>query len=241
MPETSPQQTEPGMSVLDHLEELRIRIIKSLAALSVCFVIGFIYSRDVVNILKAPVNDITDFVQIAPGEVFLVSIRLALYIGLYLASPVILYQLICFVSPGLKAKEKKFLIPVLFFSFILFTLGIIFSYYVAIPLALNFLLGYGADVARNTISIAKYVSFNATLIFSMGVIFQVPLMCIFLALINVINSKKLLEWWKYIIVIAFVVGAIVTPSPDPLAQSIVAGAILILYATSIALVKLIKK
>lgn len=241
MPESVKPEESCQMSVLDHLEELRFRIIKSLIALSACFVVGFIYSRDVIDILKAPVLGITDFVQIAPGEVFLTSIRVATYVAFYLASPVILYQLICFVSPGLKSREKKYLIPILVFSFLLFTLGIIFSYYLAIPLALNFLLGYGSEVARNTISISKYISFNAALIFSMGIVFQVPLMLLFLALINVVSSKKLLEWWKYVIVIAFVVGAIVTPSPDPFAQSIVAGAILILYSVSIALIKAIKK
>jgi sec-independent protein translocase protein TatC len=232
---------EPRMSVLEHLNELRYRLFYSVLAIIIFSILSFFMSRELIELLKLAAPAGIKFIQISPGEVFIVSLKVALYAGIYFASPVIFYQFIGFVAPGLRNKEKKYLIPSVFVAFFLFTLGILFAYFLAMPLALTFLLSYGADVAVNTISISKYVSFNAAMIFAMGVLFQVPLLLVFLALINVVNSQKLVDWWKYVIVAAFVLGAVLTPSPDPFAQSVVAGATLILYGISIYLIKLIKR
>ncbi|MEW5819467.1 MAG: twin-arginine translocase subunit TatC [Cyanobacteriota bacterium] len=232
---------EEKMTVIDHLSELRYRIFICLGAIGVCFIFGFIFSRELIDILKLISPESTEFVQISPGEVFIVSLKVSLYASIYFASPVIFYQIVKFLSPGLKPQEKKYVIPIVIAAFILFTAGILFAYYAALPLALNFLLAYGSDVAQNTISISKYITFVAAMILSLGLIFQVPLLILFLAFINIVNSKKLYKLWKYVILLAFIIGAIITPSPDPFAQSIVAGAIMALYGFSIALVKLIRK
>jgi sec-independent protein translocase protein TatC len=244
-PEFTPEDEsccdDEKLSVLDHLTELRSRLFYCVIAVFLGFVISFFFSRDLINLLKLPSAGLTQFIQISPGEVFIVSLKVSLYAGIYLALPVIFYQLIGFIAPALRKKEKKFLIPSVIAAFSLFTLGGIFAYFIAMPLALTFLLGYGSDVAENTISISRYVSFNAALLFAMGFLFQIPLLMVFLALINVINSTMMANWWRYIIVSAFIIGAVLTPSPDPFAQSVVAVAVMILYAVSIALVRLIRK
>ena len=227
------------MSVIEHLDELRVRIFYSLIATVISFIIAFIYSRDIIDILKLIAPDTTEFVQISPGEVFIVSVKVSLYAAVYMASPVIFYQIVKFIVPGLKNNEKKYVIPIVIAAFLLFTIGILFAYFAAMPLALTFLLGYGADIAKNTISISKYVSFSAAMIFGLGLLFQIPLLLLFLSIINIVNSKKLKSIWRYVILAAFIAGAIITPSPDPFAQLVVAGAILLLYAFSISLIRFI--
>lgn len=239
-PETN-ETDNSKMSVIDHLSELRYRIFICLIAIVVCFIFCFIYSRELIDILKWLAPRSTDFVQISPGEVFIVSLKVALYASIYFASPVIFYQIVKFLSPGLKESEKKFVIPIVIAAFFLFSVGILFAYFAALPLALTFLLGYGEDIAQNTISISKYVSFSASMILILGVIFQVPLLLLFLSIINIVSSEKLKSFWKYVILLAFILGAILTPSPDPFAQCVVAGAIMILYALSIGLIKLIRR
>lgn len=239
--EAANQTSTSKMTIIDHLEELRSRIFKSLIAITISFVFCFIYSKDLIEILKCIAPSSTEFVQIAPGEVFIVSVKIALYASIYFASPVIFYQIVKFLSPGLKNTEKKFVIPIVLAAFLLFTLGILFAYFAALPLALQFLLGYGSEIALNTISISKYISFSAAMIFVLGILFQMPLLILFLAIINIVDSKKLNSIWKYVVLGSVIVGAIITPSPDPFAQIIVAGAIMILYAFSVALVKLLKK
>jgi sec-independent protein translocase protein TatC len=234
-------EKETRMTLLDHLDELRTRIIYSLVAITTGFIVAFIFSADIINLLKAVAPANTQFVQLSPGEVFIVSMKMALYAGIYIASPVIYYHIIKFISPGLKLPEKKFILPIVIATFILFTIGMLFGYFAALPLALNFLLGYGSEVAQNVISIEKYTSFCSATILIMGVLFQVPLLLLFLSIINIVSSAKLIEIWKYVILIAFIVGAVITPSPDPFGQTIVAGAILILYGISIVLIKLIKR
>lgn len=229
------------MTLIDHLDELRYRIFYCFIAISVGYVFAFIISRQLIDLLKLVAPTSTVFVQISPGEVFIVSLKIALYAAIYFASPVIFYQIVKFVSPGLKPSEKKYIIPIVIAAFLLFTLGIAFAYFAALPLAMNFLLGYGSDVAQNNISISRYISFSAVTIFLMGAVFQVPLLLVFLSIINIINSQKLSDLWKYVIIIAFVLGAILTPSPDPFGQVVVAVAILILYAASIAFIRLIGK
>lgn len=237
--ETNEDKTK--MSLLDHLNELRYRLSYSLIAVVAGFILAFIVSKDIIDLFKAVAPYNTNFVQISPGEVFMVSIKISLYAGIYFASPVIIYQIMKFIIPGLKTHERKFVIPIVIAAVFLFTLGLLFGYYVALPLALIFLIGYGSDVAQNVISIEKYISFCSATVLIMGAVFQIPLMLVFLSIIRIISSTKLIELWRYVIIIAFILGAVLTPSPDPFGQTVVAGAILLLYGLSIILIKLIKR
>jgi sec-independent protein translocase protein TatC len=236
--EELPEDVE--MSFFDHLEELRQRLFYAIIAFFVCTIGAFIFVKDIVQLLEVPAKGIK-FLQLAPGEFFFVSIKVAGYSGLLLASPFILYQTIIFILPGLTRREKQLLTPVVLGSSILFFGGLVFAYLLLIPAALKFLIGYGADVVEQMWSIERYFEFVLVLLFGSGLIFQIPILQILLSLLGIVSADKMLSGWRYVIVSAVVIGAVVTPSTDPLTQSLLAGAVLLLYFGGIAIVKLLGK
>ena len=228
------------MSFFDHLEELRQRIFYGIAAVAIGAVGCFVYAKQIVQVLEIPATGIK-FLQLAPGEYFFVSVKVAGYCGLLVASPVILYQIIQFVIPGLTRRERQLVLPVVLGSSVLFVAGIAFAYYLLIPAALNFLIGYGADVVEQAWSIDRYFEFILVLLFATGLLFELPVVQILLSLLGILSSELMLAGWKSVVVGAMVVGAIVTPSTDPLTQSLLAGAVLALYFGGIGVVKLLGK
>lgn len=231
-----PNQVE--MPFLDHLEELRQRIFVSLIAMGVGAFSCFLFVRPIVAWLEIPAGDVK-FLQLAPGEFFFVSIEVAGYTGILLSAPVILYQIVQFVVPGLTRKERKLLAPVVFGSSILFFVGLAFAYYVLIPAALNFFVNYGADVVEQLWSIDQYFKFVLSLMFLTGITFQIPVIQLLLGTLNLVSSQQMLSGWRFVVLGAVILGAIVTPSTDPLTQCLLGGAVLALYFGGIAMVKLI--
>ncbi|MBD2666100.1 Sec-independent protein translocase, TatC subunit [Richelia sinica FACHB-800] len=231
---------EVEMSLFDHLEELRQRIFYALIAVAVGMVGCFIAVKPLVRLLEVPAKGIK-FLQLAPGEYFFVSLKVAGYSGLVVASPFILYQIIQFVLPGLTRRERRLLGPVVFGSSILFVGGLAFAYLILIPAALQFFISYGADVVEQLWSIEKYFEFVLLLAFSTGLAFQIPVIQLILANLGIISSQTMLAGWRYVIMAAVVLGAVITPSTDPLTQSLLAGAVLGLYFGGIFLVKLTGK
>lgn len=228
------------MSFFDHLEELRQRIFYGIIAVAIGAAGCFVYAKQIVQILEIPATGIK-FLQLAPGEYFFVSVKVAGYCGLLVASPVILYQIIQFVIPGLTRRERQLVLPVVLGSSLLFVAGVAFAYYLLIPAALNFLIGYGADVVEQAWSIDRYFEFILVLLFATGLLFELPVVQILLSLLGILSSELMLSGWKSVVVGAMVVGAIVTPSTDPLTQSLLAGAVLALYFGGIGVVKLLGK
>lgn len=225
------------MSLFDHLEELRQRIFYALIA-SVIGIIGcFVFVDRIVQLLEVPARG-AKFLQLSPGEYFFVSIKVAGYSGLLIASPFILYQIIMFVLPGLTRRERRLIGPVVLGSSILFFVGLGFAYVALIPAALNFFISYGADVVEQMWSIDRYFEFVLLLLFSTGLAFQVPVIQFLLALLGITNSTAMLKGWRYVLLGAAVLGAVLTPSTDPVTQSLLGGAVLSLYFGGIALVKL---
>jgi sec-independent protein translocase protein TatC len=240
---TNPLDELPGeveMSLFDHLEELRQRIFYSLIAVGVAMVGCFIAVKPLVQLLELPAKGIK-FLQLAPGEFFFVSIKVAGYSGLVLASPFILYQIIQFVLPGLTRRERRLLAPVVFGSSILFLGGLAFAYSTLVPAALQFFINYGADVVEQSWSIDKYFEFVLVLLFATGIAFQIPVIQLILANLGIVSSQTMLSGWRYVVIAAVVLGAIITPSTDPLTQSLLAGAVLGLYFGGIGFVKLTGK
>jgi sec-independent protein translocase protein TatC len=225
------------MSFFDHLEELRQRLFVIIIAVTVGIIICFIFVKPIVQWLEIPAQGVK-FLQLAPGEFFFVSIQVAGYSGVLLASPFILYQIIQFITPGLTRKERRLLAPIVFGSTLLFIVGLGFAYWVLIPAALNFFINYGAEVVEQLWSIDKYFKFVLLLIFSTGLAFQIPVIQLLLGMLKIVSSQTMLAGWRYVIVSAVILGAIVTPSTDPLTQSLLAGAVLGLYFGGIAMVKL---
>ncbi|WP_086687309.1 twin-arginine translocase subunit TatC [Nostoc sp. T09] len=231
---------EVEMSFFDHLEELRLRIFYGLIAVAVGIVGCFFNVRPIVQLLEVPAQGVK-FLQLAPGEYFFVSLKVAAYCGLLLSTPFILYQIVQFVLPGLTRRERRLLGPVVLGSSVLFAAGLVFAYFLLIPAALKFFISYGADVVEQLWSIEKYFEFVLLLLFSTGIAFQIPVIQLLLGTLGIVSSQQMFSGWRYVIMGAVVLGAVLTPSTDPLTQSLLAGAVLGLYFGGIGLVKLTGK
>ncbi|NJP12131.1 MAG: twin-arginine translocase subunit TatC [Leptolyngbyaceae cyanobacterium RU_5_1] len=238
LPDDLPDDVE--MSLFDHLEELRQRIFYALIAVGVGAIACFVVVKPIVRLLEVPAQGVK-FLQLAPGEYFFVSLKVAAYSGILVASPVILYQIIAFVLPGLTRREQRLLGPIVFGSSLLFVAGLAFAYIALIPAALKFFISYGADVVEQAWSIERYFDFVLLLMLSTGLAFQVPIIQALLGLLSIVSSKQMLSGWRYILLAAAVAGAVLTPSTDPLTQSLLGGAILALYFGGIGLVTLLGK
>ncbi|MEM6502633.1 MAG: twin-arginine translocase subunit TatC [Cyanobacteria bacterium P01_C01_bin.89] len=231
---------EVEMSLFDHLEELRTRIFYSVIGSLVGIIGCFFAVRPIVRLLEKPAGDVT-FLQLAPGEFFFVSIKVAGYSGLLLSAPWILYQVIQFVLPGLTRKEQRLLGPIVLGSAVLFGLGLVFSYVALVPAALNFFISYGADVVAQQWSIEKYFDFELLLMFSTAIAFQIPILQLLLGLFGLVSAKQMLSGWRYVLLGAAVLGAVLTPSTDPMTQSLLGGAVMGLYLGGAGLVALVTR
>jgi sec-independent protein translocase protein TatC len=226
------------MSLFDHLEELRQRIFYSLIAVFIGVVICFWQVNPIVELLEVPAKG-AKFLQLSPGEYFFVSLKVAGYSGLLIASPFILYQVVMFVLPGLTRRERRLIGPLVLGSSVLFFAGLGFAYYALIPAALNFFISYGADVVEQLWSIDRYFEFVLLLLFSTGLAFQIPVLQTLLGLLGIVTSKQMLKGWRYVMLGAAILGAVLTPSTDPVTQSLLGGAVLFLYFGGVLMVKLI--
>nr|YP_009391251.1 Sec-independent protein translocase component TatC [Dipterocladia arabiensis]ARW59395.1 Sec-independent protein translocase component TatC [Dipterocladia arabiensis] len=228
------------MSIIEHLEELRYRLFIVLIIFLTITITCIINIKNISFILEEPALGIK-FLQLAPGEYMFVSIKIAIYLGFILSSPFAIYQIILFILPGLTNKEALYIIPTLITSIVLFFTGIIFSYKILIPAALNFLINYGSDIIEPIWSFEEYFNFILMLSFSTGIAFQIPIIQIFLGLFNIFSSNQMLIYWKYIVFISTIIGAILTPSTDPITQIFMSSAILMLYISGIVILKALKK
>lgn len=229
---------EVEMSLFDHLEELRQRIFYALIAVAVGIAGCFVFVKPIVQLLEVPAQGIK-FLQLAPGEFFFVTLKVAGYSGLLVASPFIVYQIILFVLPGLTRGERRILGPVVLGSSFLFLGGLVFAYKLLIPAAITFFINYGEDVVEQLWSIDRYFEFVLLLLLSTGLAFQVPVIQIILGFIGIVTAKQMLSAWRYVMMGGVVLGAILTPSTDPLTQSLLAGAVIGLYFGGIGLVFLL--
>ncbi|CAL9074076.1 unnamed protein product [Musa acuminata var. zebrina] len=228
------------MSIFDHLEELRERIFVSVLALGAAMLGCFVFSKDLIILLEEPVSSQgVRFLQLSPGEFFFTTLKVSGYCGLLLGSPVILYEIIAFVLPGLTKDERKFLGPIVLGSSVLFYAGIAFSYAVLTPAALNFFVNYAEGAVESLWSIDQYFEFVLVLMFSTGLSFQVPVIQLLLGQVGLVSGDQMLSIWRYVVVGAVIAAAILTPSTDPLTQMLLAGPLLGLYLGGAWMVKLI--
>lgn len=228
------------MSLFDHLEELRLRIFYSLASVLVGIVLCFWKVNLIVSLLEKPAQG-AKFLQLAPGEYFFVSIKVAGYSGALIASPFILYQVIQFVVPGLTRRERRFLGPIVLGSSVLFWVGLFFAYEALIPAALNFFITYGGDVVEQSWSIDRYFEFILLLLFSTGIAFQIPVIQILLGILGLVTGQQMIAAWRTVVLGAVVLGAVLTPSTDPLTQSLLGGAVIALYFGGAGMVLLLTR
>ena len=223
----------------EHIEELRQRIFFLFGIILLLTCVAFIEVKTLVKILELPINNVK-FFQISPGEYFISTIKISFYTGLLFSSPFVIGQVILFLLPGLTKKETKIILPLLLSSLILFGLGLAFSYYTLIPAALNFFLNYSEEVLEPLWSFDQYFEFILVLFYSTGLAFQIPILQILLGLLNIVSVKQMLDAWRYIVLLSTILGAILTPSTDPLTQLLLSLAILLLYFTGLGILFLIK-
>lgn len=227
------------MTLFDHLEELRQRLFVSVLAVGAAIVGCFAFSKELILILEAPVlAQGVRFLQLGPGEFFFTTLKVSGYSGLLLGAPVILYEIIAFVLPGLTMSERRFLAPIVLGSSVLFYAGIVFSHLVLTPAALNFFVNYAEGAVESFWSIDQYFEFVLVLMFSTGLSFQVPVIQLLLGQTGLVSGDQMLSIWRYVVVGAVVAAAVLTPSTDPLTQMLLAGPLLGLYLGGAWMVKL---
>jgi len=223
----------------EHIEELRQRIFHLFWIILLLTCVAFFEVKILVKILEFPVSNVK-FFQLSPGEYFISTIKISFYTGLLFSSPFVISQLILFLIPGLTKKETKIILPLLLSSLVLFGLGLAFSYYTLIPAALTFFLNYSEEVLEPLWSFDQYFEFILVLFYSTGIAFQIPIIQILLGLLNLVSAKQMLGAWRYIILVSTILGAILTPSTDPLTQLLLSVAILMLYISGVGILFLIK-
>jgi sec-independent protein translocase protein TatC len=231
------------LTILQHLGELRRRVIYSVLAIIVGSAVAFAFFRQIIELLVQPARDLQtlaggQLIYTEVTELLTTSVKVSLVFGFILAFPVILYQVVTFVAPGLTHRERRYLWAFLPGGMLAFASGVAFAYFVLTPPALHFLLTFGGDVATPMIRVSNIVNLMVRLLFWMGLAFETPLIMYLLAQIGVVNYRVLGRFRRYWVVIAFILAAIITPTFDPINQAIVAVPLLGLYELGILLARL---
>jgi sec-independent protein translocase protein TatC len=236
---TEEAKNEKEMPFLDHLEELRWRLLKSVISVFVMMVICFFFSDYILELLLFPGKQIDPPVPLQVLKVqtvFIIKLEIALFAGIIFSLPVIFYQLWQFVAPGLVLTERKLLPVVVLASVLCFLLGGAFAYFIIIPYALQFFLSLAPIDIENKIALDFYIGFLLRLIIVFGVVFELPMLSLILAKFGLVTAEFMRKYRKYALVGAFILGAILTP-PDPTTQVLLALPIIILYEVSIYIAK----
>jgi len=225
---------------LEHLEELRQRLIRCLIAVGVAFVICYIFSKEIFALLTIPLREAlpegSSMIFTNLPEAFFTYLKLSFFSGIFLAFPYILYQAWLFVAPGLYAHEKRYLLPFLIFATFFFVAGAAFGYFVVFPYGFRFFLGFSTDFIRPAPKVKEYLSFSLTLLLAFGVVFELPVFIFFLSRMGVVDHRMLARNRRYAILIIFIAAAIFTP-PDVITQLMMAAPLLVLYELSVWVAK----
>ena len=225
------------MSIWDHLDELRQRLVRAAIGLFVATAVSVVFTTQALQLLIAPLGDQVPQ-AIRPTETFVVYFRIALLFGVTLSMPLIVYQVLRFVLPGLLPHEKKWLYMLLPGVFVSFSGGVAFAALIMLPAAINFMQGFLSSIVENRWTLDNYISFVTRALFWMGIVFQTPLIMFFLAKLGVVTAKQLAQVRKWAILGIAVLAALVTPTPDPVNMMIVMLPLYLLYEIGIVLARL---
>jgi sec-independent protein translocase protein TatC len=231
----------PAMSFLEHLEELRRRLVYCIIAVAVGFVACWKYSERIYSLMQKPIIQVLHnhglpekLVFLSPTEPFNLYLKIGFMAGIFVASPFVLYQVWMFISPGLYRNEKRYVMPFMASTILLFIAGAIFGYKIVYPQALNFLIDYGSQF-QPMITIGEYTDLFLTIILGLGLIFELPILVFFLALMGVVSAGWMWRNLRYSILGIFTIAAIVTPTTDIMNMCIFAAPMVVLYMFSIAI------
>jgi sec-independent protein translocase protein TatC len=242
-------EKDTRMTIWEHLSELRSRLIKSAAAVLVGAIVAWTFHEEILGLLIKPfeaswvkhfgTEKPLELQGLGVGDIFIGYFQLSIMTGVVAAVPIIFYQLWAFISPGLYKKEKRLIIPFVFFSTILFLGGVAFGYFVAYPFTFDFFLSLntkiGATEVVNKPTLEAYLDFQTRALLAFGLVFELPLFLSFLIMGKIVTPKQLLKFSRWAVVVAFVIGAIVTPGTDIWSQICVSGALIALYFASLPL------
>jgi len=231
-------ENKKELSFLDHLEELRKRVIRCLFFIIIFSIVGYFFSEKIINFVSKPIPHLY---FMSPTEAFAIRIKLSLIVGVIVSVPVIFYQAWQFVVPGLLEKEVKIVIPVVVSSTIFFLIGAVFCFFLVLPVGLKFLLGFGTEKLSPLIKITDYINFISYMTLAFGAVFELPVLSYFLAKIGVISAPTLRKGRRYAIVIILILAAALTPGPDIFSQLMLAGPLYVLYEISIIVVMITRK
>ncbi len=240
------------MPITDHLGDLRKRIFISLASVMVAFALCFYWSESIFEILTLPMHMImklsfskpyvsfeateyqaVELISLAPAEALWMHFKISFISGFIISTPVIFHEVWKFIAPGLMAKEKRYTLPFVFVTTFLFLLGALFCFIVVLPFAMNFLIGYKTEHIKPMFSVGKYVDFCLKFILAFGVVFELPVVSVFLTKMGIVTTEFLKKNRKYAVLIAFVLAAFLTPTPDAFNQTLMAVPIIVLYEVGI--------
>jgi sec-independent protein translocase protein TatC len=242
--EPTPEDELPKMTFLDHLEELRKRLVVSLIAVAVGFFLCWSFAERIFGVLQAPLAEF-----LPPGDTlaytrltapFFLYMKVAFFAGLFVSSPVVLLQLWLFIAPGLYKKERRLAVPFIIFGTLFFTLGGYFGYRYLLPATCSFFVETGKEF-KQMVTVDDYFSFASTIILAAGVVFETPILIFFLARIGLVTPAFLLQKFKYAVVLSFVIAAVVTPTPDMVTQAALAIPMILLYLIGVAVAFLFAK
>lgn len=236
--EPAPSHVRGEMTILEHLRELRNRAIVCSAAVVVGCGICFYFWETILGWLLAPGRAQDPALKLAsfsPVDRIGAIFKIGMYGGIALASPIIIYEVLAFVVPGLTARERRAAIPAVFGSMAFLFAGMAFAYWLVLPLSLGFLLNFGGHIINNVIGIHQYTDFVLRSMFFAGLAFELPMVLGLLGWLNLVQPRSMLGFWRYMIVIVFVAACFIVPTPDPVDQAIVAIPLMGLYLLGIGL------
>jgi sec-independent protein translocase protein TatC len=247
------------MSILAHLDELRKRLVYTVIALFIAFLICFQYWEYILRWMKVPLTLVltvkttypyvfptylpspTKLIAVAPGEVFWIALKIAFIASIFLSLPFILAQVWLFISPGLLPKERRWALPFVVSATFMFIVGALFCQYVVLPFAMRFLLTYGVEEVTPMITIKEYIDFCGKFLLSFGLVFELPLIITVLSRLGLVTPQFLAKNRKFAILIAFIAAAILTPTPDMFNQTLMAVPIILLYEVGILMARLTRR
>ncbi len=235
-----------AMGVLEHLGEFKRRMLRVSIVFLVFTVIAVVFYEQIFEFLRQPAEKALEnsdgqiiFTQVA--EAWGAAMKVAVILGFTATAPYFLFELTLFLRTGMKPQERRYLYFFFPFAVLSFAVGVWFGFVMLIPPAINFLLTFGSELATPFPTIGSYVGLLIALSFWMGLIFELPIVMFFLAKLGIVNSAWFTRQWRWMVLIAFVLGAVVTPTFDPVTQSLVAGPVIVLYATGVVLTKVAER
>lgn len=225
---------DKDMTLTEHLAELRSCLLKALAALVIGTASSVYFLQDIIDVLTSAAKELY---YMRPAEAFMIYMKVALLSGLLLASPFMLYEFYAFVRPALTWRERKFTLLCIPLALLLLIAGMLFSYSFVFPRSLEFFLGFAAGKVNPLISMESYLDFMLMLVIPFGFAFNVPVILTLLAYLGLISSWLLMKFQRHVILVAFIIAGVITPTPDIITQTLLAVPLILLYEVSIVIIR----